>query len=665
MQSSAMQYQEIVIRLRGTSGGRFIAQVVDAPCEGRPGHEFDPPLSEQELEGFSKRLMRRIATAEGRDGGDQDEEDKPPPITATRVGKALFKAVFAGEVGKLYGKCLDELPADQGLRIRLVFDPKETQGSEDLSELPWELIYDPRRRRFVARQRTEPVVRDLDWGTAKARAAVEIQPPLRILVVDAAPRGMRKLDLKSEWERIDEALAPLELAGEVEIHWADTLDRMRARVLDEHIHVLHFMGHGGYRESSGLGALYFETPSGDGDQVDGDELGEFLSGLRHLGLVVLNSCSGARYSGAKGRPAHYGVASGVLQRASLPAVVAMQHTISDPAAIAFAGRLYKRLAKGDPVDTAISEARLGLSQDSPEWATPVLFMAAKEGVVFDVDREGSQPSQRKRLRPRTLGIRSFQVKPEEDLGRNLPHITDADVDLRDSFQGRYIKEDRLWLEEVFPKLRQFLDRMTRGPRPVELRFAAHTTVGYAAGWLLQAKRGLDVAVYQLTKGRGIQRWSADDGSAPATGEPLWENDELVELPGGGPDVAVALAASRPIRDQVEAYLRARKLPVGRLLDAEIAGGAGQSEIGGGAHAQALVSSLARRIAALPRERGSRLHLFASAPLALVFFLGQLGRPFGRTVLYEYAFEAADSYARYRSSLELPPPGENLEPPPGW
>lgn len=660
-----MQYQEIVIRLRGTSGGRFIAQVVDAPCDGRPGHEFDLPLSEQELEDFSKRLMRQIARVEGRDGGDKGDPDDTPPVTATRVGKALFKAVFAGEIGKLYDKCQDEVPPDQGLRIRLVFDPKATQGSEDLSELPWELIYDPRRRRFVARQRRRPVVRDLDWGTAPTAAAVRIEPPLRILVVDAAPRGIRKLDLQSEWERIDAALAPLELAGEVEIHWADTLERMRVRLLDERIHVLHFMGHGGYRESSGLGALYFESPSGDLDQVDGDELGEFLDDLNHLGLVVLNSCSGARYSGAKGRPAHYGVASGVLQRASLPAVVAMQHTISDPAAISFAGRFYKRLAMGDPVDTAISEARLVMSQESPEWATPVLFMTAKEGVVFDVDRDGAHPPQRKRLRPRTLGIRSFQVKPEDDLGRNLPHITDADVDLRDSFQGRYIKEDRLWLDEVFPKLRQFLDRMTRGPRPVELRFAAHTTVGYAVGWLLQDKTGLEVAVYQPTKDRGIQRWSADDGSAPAADEPLWENDEPVELPGGGPDVAVALAASRPIRDQVEAYIREKNLPVGRLLDAEIAGGAGQSEIGGGAHAQVLAQSLANRIAALPRERGSRLHLFASAPLALVFSLGQLGRPFGQMVLYEHAFEAADSYARYRPSLVLPPPGEGFDPPPGW
>lgn len=669
-----MEYQELRILLRGTSGGRFHAQVVGSPCDETPGHELDLPLSEEELEAWSELVLEGVYRAEGRQAEYRKKKarskTKLPKVTARGLGTALFEAVFAGDVGELYRRCLRELPSGRGLRIRLAFDPKEVTGSEALSELPWELLYDRRHQRFVARQRGVPVVRDLDWGTAETSGAVKIRPPLRILLVDAAPRGMRELALKTERERIEEALARLELEGQVELHTTDTLDGMRSRLLDEKIHVLHFMGHGGYLKDAGLGAIYFELPSegaepGEEDQVDGDELGESLSDLPDLGLVVLNACEGARYSGAPGRPAHQGVAAGILQRSGLPAVVAMQHVVSDAAAIAFAGRFYRRLAQGDPVDTAVSEARLGLGRRSAEWATPVLFLAARDGRAFEMDREGFRPTPRARLRPRRLGIRSMKAPPEEDQGRRIPHVTDRHLDLRKWFKGRYIREDRLWLDEVFPRLREFLDLETRGPRPVELMCAAHMTVGYAAGWLLQAKTGLDVAVLQPTEGEGIRKWSADDGTEPPPGEPLWSQEEPIATAWGGPDVAVALGPTRSIREQVLAYLDERKLPVGRLLEAELGGGTGQTKVAGGAHAKALAQSLAHRITDVPREPGSTLHLFAAAPLALVFFLGQLGRPFGRTVVYEYAFEASDSYARYRPSLVLPPPGEDREPPPGW
>ncbi len=77
---------------------------------------------------------------------------------------------------------------------------------------------------------------------------------------------------------------------------------------------------------------------------------------RNLRLVVLNACEGARHGETD---AFGGVAQTLLQQ-SIPAVVAMQLAIPDRAAVTFAERFYAALAEGEPVDAAISEARLAM-----------------------------------------------------------------------------------------------------------------------------------------------------------------------------------------------------------------------------------------------------------------------------------------------------------------
>ena len=60
-----------------------------------------------------------------------------------------------------------------------------------------------------------------------------------------------------------------------------------------------------------------------------------------------------------------------------PSVVAMQYEISDPAALAFSSSFYEGLARGLPVDRAVTLAResVKMTLHSLEWATPVLFLA--------------------------------------------------------------------------------------------------------------------------------------------------------------------------------------------------------------------------------------------------------------------------------------------------
>ena len=83
---------------------------------------------------------------------------------------------------------------------------------------------------------------------------------------------------------------------------------------------------------------------------------------RSLRLVVLNACEGSRV--APDDP-FSGVAQ-ALARQGIPAVVAMQFEISDPAALAFSQSFYQAIADGLPVDVATVEARRTMFADSNE-----------------------------------------------------------------------------------------------------------------------------------------------------------------------------------------------------------------------------------------------------------------------------------------------------------
>ena len=71
-------------------------------------------------------------------------------------------------------------------------------------------------------------------------------------------------------------------------------------------------------------------------------------------------------------------------RQGIPAVIAMQFEISDPAALAFSQSFYQAIADGLPVDVAMVEARRGMFAEDNEvaWPTPVLYLRSPDGRVF-------------------------------------------------------------------------------------------------------------------------------------------------------------------------------------------------------------------------------------------------------------------------------------------
>jgi hypothetical protein len=152
-------------------------------------------------------------------------------------------------------------------------------------------------------------------------------------------------------------------------------------------HIFHFVGHGGFDESAQDGVLVLEDEEGHSRQVSGQYLGMLLHDEKTLRLAILNACEGGRTS--RSDP-FAGVGQSLLQQ-GIPAVIAMQFPILDEAAITMAQEFYSALADGYPVDAGLSEARKGIfAQDyGVEWGTPVLYLRAPDGRIFDIEKDGT------------------------------------------------------------------------------------------------------------------------------------------------------------------------------------------------------------------------------------------------------------------------------------
>ena len=204
-------------------------------------------------------------------------------------------------------------------------------------------------------------------------------PPLRILLIVSNPRGSAPLNLEEERARITRIWGPL---PDVKVDsCAPVVSELLNKLRESDYHVIHYMGHGQFDQANGRGALVMAKEDGSPDLVSGEDLGLYLKDERLLRLVFLNACKSAATSARIGIDPFAGIATSLIQ-AGLPAVVAMQFPISDTAAITFSETFYQVIAKGDPVDVAMAEGRKKLWH-LEEWATPVLFLRSKDGVLFE------------------------------------------------------------------------------------------------------------------------------------------------------------------------------------------------------------------------------------------------------------------------------------------
>jgi hypothetical protein len=367
--SRPIEYEDFSLRFElASEPGRYTVAVARSPGgEGRDGLGLDRPEIEAILGGLSALGLRSGKT------------------TAEALGAKIFGALFRGEVRSRYdfsrGAVGSAARSRRGLRIRLHLEPKEPRLLK-LCCLPWELLYDPDTQGYLGLDPLTPIVRHLALPVPGVLPPFE--PPLRILLAMANPRGSEPLAVEAERDRIekiwqdrqDVQVLPLERA---------TLAAVAEAVRAQEFHVLHFVGHATDDWGAGKRVLLFEGDDQEPDPTPGERLVRALkAGRMPPRLTILNACSTAGFLAGDGPLA--GVAVDLLA-AGLPAVVATQFEISDEAALAFSSALYESLARGEGLEQAVTEGRRAISlarAGSLEWATPVLFLRTFDSPRIEV-----------------------------------------------------------------------------------------------------------------------------------------------------------------------------------------------------------------------------------------------------------------------------------------
>ena len=314
----------------------------------------------------------------------EDESDVERWTQATRFGELLFDALMSGEVRSCFDVSLNlARRSENGLRIRMRIEPPE------LAALPWELMHDKRSNSFISLSIHTPIVRYVELQ--QSAPPLTTRKPLRILVVISSPADQPALSIDAETGHITQALSDLVAKGDVKITImrAANLLAIQKKLREDEYHVLHYIGHGHFGETDGEGYLVFETNQGRSHYVGGRKLGPLLHDEDTLRLVVLNACSTAVTAEAK---PFSGVATALVQ-AGIPAVVAMQTSVTDQAALQFSQVFYESLADGCPIDTSVAQGRKAIdfsASHTVEWAIPELFMRVGDGLLFNFELNALQ-----------------------------------------------------------------------------------------------------------------------------------------------------------------------------------------------------------------------------------------------------------------------------------
>jgi hypothetical protein len=338
---------------------------------------------------------------------------------ALALGRLLFDALVSGKIAGRY-EALDERARleKKGIRVRLsVLAP-------ELVVVPWELVYDDRKRRHVALSTETPLTRYLPMPQPISRLDAEL--PLRILAMGVSPSGYGRLDLGREREHLDQAFREPRSRGLIRDTWVEgtSVDALRQHVSRGPWHVFHFAGHGGFDVDRQEGYLVFGADGAA--KIYASDLELLLQDESSIRLVVLNCCDGALGSR---RDALSSLAA-TLTRAGIPAVIAMQQAIPDEAAIDFARVFYDGIARGSAVDEALGEARkaMAIGRTGVAWSLPVLYLRSPDGALFKFRKSGA-PVTPRAAAPEVAPVSWSKLPPSsrEAVERLLGYLGKGDI----------------------------------------------------------------------------------------------------------------------------------------------------------------------------------------------------------------------------------------------
>jgi len=280
-----------------------------------------------------------------------------------------------------------------------------------------------------------------------------------------------------------------------------------------------------------------------------------------------------------------------------------------------------------------------------QWNTRGITEFTKDFIIDECSREGLYVGTNTDNEDYIdVGIRSFYRRAE-----NMQDETEKMLCLLNKYEGRYLKENISWQSHIHSEIEQFVSKELVSGEKYRLHLDTHLSNAFLAGYYLDTKSGIEIFPVQKTH-RGRIFWLPDKDDSKDYPDWHISSEDLTD---DKLDVALVLGVTHDIYDDVKHYIRSEEINVSRIINCQINGRQSGGSVIDGYHAKMLADSISKIVKKRSiEEKKKNLHIFSASPVALMFFLGQLSRSFGKIVLYEYDFEGLENNS-YFPSFKLP------------
>jgi formylglycine-generating enzyme required for sulfatase activity len=306
----------------------------------------------------------------------------------TDYGKALAKQLFADDEVLLRFVQVEAMVQALGgvLRVLLRIEP----SASELQRLRWELLCHPHSGEPLSTSETVLLCRSMlsnDTRPVKLRPRTELTALIAISAPEAdklQKMGLAPVDYEGEVGRVRKALAGVSVRTLGGPGSPFTLDRL-IEELRSGVDILYLVSHGMFGRSNGIAALILQDEAGEAKPVTGEDLGIRIDELQ-VGprLVVLASCQSAgdgMSTTAEPRTTAQVTLVGHLADAGVPAVIAMQGSITMATVEAMMPTFFTELLRDGQIDRALAVAR-GKVRDRDDAWMPALFTRLTTGCLW-------------------------------------------------------------------------------------------------------------------------------------------------------------------------------------------------------------------------------------------------------------------------------------------
>lgn len=300
------------------------------------------------LDDFDTRAIRAMLRSESR----SDFET---------AGSRLFDAVFRERIEILYRNFIDAVRAEnQSAVLHLVFD----EPTDETIRLPWELLYDPEDRSFLAASRSISLLRGRP--PRKELADHTLAQSVRVGFAVASPQDLTAINTEPLTQAINHKYPGVEAYWLIDPNLGGLDDWLHKNLFD----IVHLVSHAKTDVEGWFAALPRED--GNTEWVEGRALLELLQAAQPRVVVLASPESASLFEAGAWFEGFVGFQFKVTSR-----------TLSD-----FAMSFYEAIASGSRFDEAVGKARrrlftqetrLGLEGTSPGWAAPVAYATVARG----------------------------------------------------------------------------------------------------------------------------------------------------------------------------------------------------------------------------------------------------------------------------------------------